>query len=110
MAGDIVNQFDATLTLADREIDPGIFEHPSRIIVLEDGRLGGEQGRVEPDRLRQIVNRHVDMQGASSSSAEELLMPSASIYRQMGGGHAQCDVVDWGLTDAVHAHGTSPWP
>src|SRR5271156_5524950 len=34
--------------LADREIDAGIVQHPLRIIVLEHGRLGCEQGRVEP--------------------------------------------------------------
>src|SRR5271156_4539334 len=32
----------AALTLADREIDPGIVQHPLRIIILEDGRLGRE--------------------------------------------------------------------
>ena len=50
------------LTLADREVDPRVFEHPLRVIVLDDGRLGREQRRVEPDRLRQIVNGDVYVQ------------------------------------------------
>jgi hypothetical protein len=47
---------------ADREIHPRILEHPFDVIVLDDRRLGREQGRVEPRRLRQIVNRHVHVQ------------------------------------------------
>jgi hypothetical protein len=47
---------------ADREIDPRVVEHPLGVIIFDDGRLGRKEGRVEPDRLSQVVNRHVHMQ------------------------------------------------
>ena len=36
--------------LAEREIDPRVVEYPLRIVVLDDGRFGREQSRIEPDR------------------------------------------------------------
>ena len=52
---------------ADREIDPRVLEHPFDVIVLDDGRLGREQRRIEPGRLREIVNRHVNVQALHRS-------------------------------------------
>jgi hypothetical protein len=45
----------------DREIHPGIIEHPLRVIGLDHGRLRGEQCGVETDGLREILYRHVNV-------------------------------------------------
>jgi hypothetical protein len=43
----------------DREIDPRIFEHPFGVIRLKNGRLGGEQRRIESDGFVQVVDADV---------------------------------------------------
>ena len=50
------------VALRDGEIDARIVEHPLRIVVLHDGRLCREQGRVETDRLVEVVDPDMDVQ------------------------------------------------
>jgi hypothetical protein len=47
---------------ADREINPWILKHPLRVIALDHRRLGGKEGRIEANRLSQILNGHVHVQ------------------------------------------------
>src|SRR6202035_1418588 len=43
----------------DREVDARVIEHPLRIVGLEHGRLDREQGRVEADRLLEVIHGDV---------------------------------------------------
>src|SRR5258708_31190117 len=45
----------------DREVHARIIEHPLGIIRFDDGRLGGEQRRVEADGLRDVVDGDMNM-------------------------------------------------
>ena len=38
----------------DRKIHPRIFEHPLGVVGFQHGRLGREQGGIEPDRLIEV--------------------------------------------------------
>jgi hypothetical protein len=40
----------------DGEVDPRIVQHPLGVVWLHHRRLGGEQTRVEPDRLVEVGN------------------------------------------------------
>lgn len=46
----------------DREIHAGIFEHPFGVVGFHDRGLACEQGRVETDGVRKIVDRYVNVQ------------------------------------------------
>jgi len=52
----------------DGEIDPGIIEHPLGVVGLDHGGLGYEQRRIEPDRLREIFDRHMDVKALHDRS------------------------------------------
>src|ERR1051326_1898464 len=45
----------------DGEVDARIVEHPFGVVRLHDRGLGREQGRIEADRLRQILDADVDV-------------------------------------------------
>jgi hypothetical protein len=48
--------------VADREVHSRVFEHPLRIVGLEDHGLGGEELLVEAHGFIQIVDADVNMQ------------------------------------------------
>src|SRR6516162_5993053 len=68
--GDAVADIDVarmiTAAGADCEVYPWVIEHPFGVVRLDDGRLGCEQRRIEPDRLRRQPRRA--RAGASSDS------------------------------------------
>lgn len=47
--------------LRDRKIDARVVEHPLRVVILDDGRFGREQRRVEPNAVGQIGDADVNM-------------------------------------------------
>src|SRR6516165_8536795 len=57
--GDAVADIDVArmiaATGADCEVDPWVIKHPFGVVRLNDGRLGCEQRRIEPDRRRQQI-------------------------------------------------------
>src|SRR5215203_2256159 len=71
-------------TRRDGKIDARVVQHPLRIVGLGDGRLGRKQRAVEPDRLDNVLDGHMDMQALhwrvfpslASTRAEELQTPA----------------------------------
>src|SRR5687767_4809642 len=80
----------AIATLADREVDARILEHPFRIVVPDDERLRHEQRVVEAYRRRQVVHSHVDVKAfhrffscVTGPSASSFLTSKAELAGQI---------------------------
>jgi hypothetical protein len=46
---------------ADSKVDARIVQHPLRVVLLRDRRLGRKQRAVELDRLGEVVNADMDV-------------------------------------------------
>src|SRR5262249_51027038 len=85
-----------TAARGDREIDAWIVEHPFGIVGLDHGGSGREQGRGEPDRARDIVDRDVNMHALHASPLLSAFLKPRVLHYQIVSVSGRTIIVGWG--------------
>ena len=86
---------DARLAAArgDGEVDRRVFEHPLRVVVLDTGRLRGEQLGIEADAAVQVIDVQVDVKAFHGGSFQRDLQVAEDSVTSQALPWQQCSVM-----------------